>query len=180
VVTASGRTAYSLEMARLGKTAGAAVIAIANNPGAPVFECADVAICLPTPPELIAGSTRLGAGTAQKAALNMMSTLMGVHLGHVLDGLMVNLRADNEKLRERAAGIVIKITNATAEEARAALKITDGAVKPAILMRLGAKTAKAADALITDCNGNLRAAIARLAAENPQTYDLEPNMERTQ
>ena len=67
---------------------------------------------MPTPPEVIAGSTRMGAATAQKIALNMMSTLMAIHLGHVHDGYMVNLHADNTKLRSRAARIVAAISGA--------------------------------------------------------------------
>ena len=70
---------------------------------------ADVAVLLDAGPEVISGSTRMGAGTAQKAALNMLSTLVGVRLGHVYDGLMVNVKADNDKLRGRAARIVTTI-----------------------------------------------------------------------
>ena len=94
--------------------AGASTIAIAGNPGAPLFAHADVAVLLDTGPEVISGSTRMGAGTAQKAALNMLSTLIGVRLGHVHDGLMVNVLADNDKLRGRAARIVSTITGADA------------------------------------------------------------------
>ena len=78
---------------------------------------ADVGIVLATPPEMIAGSTRMGAGTAQKIALNMFSTLVAIHLGHVHDGYMVNLRADNIKLRGRAARIVAAIAGCGREEA---------------------------------------------------------------
>ena len=78
---------------------------------------ADVGILLPTPPEMIAGSTRMGAGTAQKIALNMMSTLVAIHLGHVHDGYMVNLHADNMKLRGRAARIVAAIAGCGRDEA---------------------------------------------------------------
>ena len=73
----------------------------------------------------------MGAGTAQKAALNMLSTLIGVHLGHVYDGLMVNVIADNEKLRGRAARIVMRITGVDQGKALDALGLSGGAVKPA-------------------------------------------------
>ena len=79
-------------------------------------------ILLATPPEVIAGSTRMGAGTAQKIALNMLSTLAAIHLGHVHDGYMVNLHADNIKLRGRAARIVAAIAGCDEDDARAAAR----------------------------------------------------------
>ena len=162
VVSASGRTPYALTVARIARDRGARVIAIANNPGAPLFEGADVAICLPTPPEVIAGSTRMGAGTAQKAALNMMSTVMGVSLGHVHDGMMVNLRADNGKLRDRAARMVSEIAGIPADAARAALATSGGRVKPAVLLAAGAETVNEADTLLKAADGQLRAALAAM------------------
>jgi N-acetylmuramic acid 6-phosphate etherase len=162
-LTASGSTPYPLELARIAAENGALVVAIANNPGARIFAHADVAICLETPPEVIAGSTRLGAGTAQKAALNLMSTLMGVRLGHVHDGLMVNVIADNEKLRARAMGIVCQITGCTPECAAKSIAATNGAVKPAVLLAAGAQSPEAAMALLTTTNGNLRAALTYIS-----------------
>ena len=161
-VSASGSTPYAVEVARRGRAKGARVIAIANNSGAPLFEHADVAICLPTPPEMVAGSTRMGAGTAQKIALNMMSTIMGIALGHVHDGMMVNVQADNAKLRDRAAGMIARIANVTVEDARIRLDEADGAVKPAILLAAGAECRETAEALLADSNNHLRAALARL------------------
>lgn len=160
VLSASGTTPYALEIARIAQARGAATIAIANNPGAPLFQGAAVAICLPTPPELIAGSTRMGAGTAQKAALNMMSTLMGVALGHIHDGMMVNLRADNAKLEKRAAAMVARITGTPAPQAH--LAAANGAVKPAILLAAGATDLTQAEALLAASGGHIRAALAAL------------------
>ena len=80
-LTASGYTPYPMAAVEAARAAGAKTIGISNNRGAPLFGLVDVAICLPTPPEVIAGSTRMGAGTAQKIALNMLSTMMAVHLG---------------------------------------------------------------------------------------------------
>tara|TARA_R110002049_G_scaffold23545_3_gene83391 strand:+ start:116420 stop:117298 length:879 start_codon:yes stop_codon:yes gene_type:complete len=137
VLSASGATPYALAVVARARAAGAKVIAIANNPGTPLLEMADVAIYLNTPAEVIAGSTRMAAGTAQKAALNVMSTLMGVQLGHVYHGLMVNLVADNAKLRQRANGIVRQISNVTSDEAATALVTAKGAVKLAILLAKG-------------------------------------------
>ena len=104
-VSASGSTPYAVRRAATKRARrGAATIAIANNAGTPLLRPWPTSpILLATPPEVIAGSTRMGAGTAQKIALNMLSTLAAIHLGHVHDGYMVNLIADNIKLRDRAA-----------------------------------------------------------------------------
>lgn len=163
VVTASGSTPYALELARVARARGASVIAMANNPGTPILEGADVAVCLATPPELVAGSTRMGAGTAQKAALNLMSTLMAMRIGAVHDGMMVDLVADNAKLRARAARIIARIADVAEPAAMAALDRTGGRVKPAILMALGAP-AERVERILDEAHGNLRAAIARIRA----------------
>jgi N-acetylmuramic acid 6-phosphate etherase len=160
-VTASGSTPYPVAVAEAARAKGAKVIAIANNPGAPIFERADVAICLPTPPEVIAGSTRMGAGTAQKVALNLMSTLMGIRLGQVHDGMMVGLVADNAKLRIRARTMVMEIAGVDAESAARALDMAGGAVKPAVLIAAGTGGDDAARLLAASDN-NLRAALARM------------------
>jgi len=161
-LSASGSTAYPMTIAQIAKSRGAKVICIANNADAPMFALADVAICLPTPPEVIAGSTRMGAGAAQKAALNMMSTLMGVRLGHIHDGLMVNVVADNDKLRGRAAGMVQRITGVDAAWANDCLTQSGGAVKPAVLLAAGVKNLTEAQAILDKTGGHLRAAMAGL------------------
>ncbi|MEK0165441.1 N-acetylmuramic acid 6-phosphate etherase [Phaeobacter sp. JH20_36] len=161
-LSASGTTPFPIGFAKTAQAAGAKVIAIANNADTPLLQLADVAICLPTPPEVIAGSTRMGAGTAQKAALNMMSTLAGIRLGHVMDGMMVNLIADNAKLRQRAIRIVCTLTQQDAEAAARALDQTGGAVKAAILLLQGAASPTAADTLLRHNKDNLRAALAQV------------------
>ena len=161
-ITASGSTPYTCEVASIARKRGAKVIAIANNPGAQIFQGADVAICLPTPPEVIAGSTRMGAATAQKATLNLMSTLMGVRLGHVHDGFMVNLKADNAKLRKRAAGMVAAIAGCSADTAEGCLNAADGHVKQATLLALGVETPAQAEDILYRTGGNLRSAMTRL------------------
>ena len=162
-VTASGQTPYPLEAATLAKAAGAASIGIANNADAALFSVVDVPVFLPTPAEVIAGSTRMGAGTAQKIALNMLSTLMAVRLGHVHDGLMVNLLADNDKLRIRARGIVSAIALVDDVAAARAIEASDGAVKPAVLIAAGAGREQAM-ALLEQHGGHLRPALAALRA----------------
>ncbi|WP_170783922.1 N-acetylmuramic acid 6-phosphate etherase [Ruegeria lacuscaerulensis] len=133
-VSASGSTPYTLIASTIAQSKGAKVIGIANNAGSPLLLNADIPILLATPPELISGSTRMGAGTAQKIALNMLSSLMALELGHVHGGMMVNLRADNDKLRARAAGIVARIANVDTAAAQSALDTAKGEVKPAILI----------------------------------------------
>ena len=162
VLTASGSTPYALGLAAAALAKGARIVAITNTPGSPILDGADAAICLATPPELVAGSTRMGAGTAQKAALNMMSTLMGVHLGAIFDGMMVDLIADNAKLRARAVRIVATIADVPDAQATAALDLAQGAAKPAVLVAKGASP-DGALALLADTGGNLRAALARMA-----------------
>lgn len=161
-VSASGTTPYTLAAVRIARAAGAGVVAIANNPGAPLLDGADVPICLQTPPEVISGSTRMGAGTAQKIALNMLSTVMAVELGHVHDGMMVNLRADNIKLRARALGIVCHVSGVAQDTAAAALDAARGEVKPAVLIAARGVSPERAAEVLRDTDGNLRAALAQL------------------
>jgi N-acetylmuramic acid 6-phosphate etherase len=158
-VSASGSTPYALAIAAYAKEQGARVVALANNPGATLFERADVSILLQTPPEVISGSTRMGAGTAQKIAFNLFSTLVGVHLGHVHDGHMVNLKADNIKLRGRACRIVSDISGVGADEAERLLARSEGSVKTAVLLAAGVADASAAQAVLDRSGQSLRRAL---------------------
>jgi N-acetylmuramic acid 6-phosphate etherase len=162
--SASGTTPYTVEGLRAARAAGAKTIGIAGNAGSPLLADADVAVLLDTGPEVISGSTRMGAGTAQKAALNMLSTLIGVRLNHVYDGLMVNMKADNDKLRGRAARIVTTITGASAESAAFALEQSGGEIKPAILIAAGARSFADAMTVLGATRGNVRQALAQLGA----------------
>lgn len=164
-VTASGETPYTLAAARCARAAGATVIGMANNPGASLLALADHAITLETPPEVLAGSTRMGAGTAQKIALNMLSTLMAIRLGHVHDGMMVNLHPDNAKLRGRACGIVARIAGVPEDAAARALQAAGNGVKCATLLASGADSAEAAEALLNNTGGHLRPALKTLDQE---------------
>jgi len=160
-VSASGTTPYTRTAAEIARSSGATVIAIANNPGTALLEAADHPICLATPPEVLSGSTRMGAGTAQKIALNMLSTLMAVELGHVHDGMMVNLCPDNIKLRARALAMVGRIAGVDEAVAAAALEAAEGAVKPAVLIAAGGLSLDEAHAILRETEGKLRAALAR-------------------
>ncbi len=161
-VSASGSTPYALAIADYAREKGASVVALANNPGAALFEGADVSILLQTPPEVISGSTRMGAGTAQKIAFNLFSTLVGVHLGHVHDGHMVNLKADNIKLKGRACRIVSDISGVGLDEAERLLARSEGSVKTAVLLAAGVEDASVAEAVLERSGQSLRRALKAL------------------
>jgi N-acetylmuramic acid 6-phosphate etherase len=163
-VSASGSTPYALAALDEARKNGARVIAMANNPGAVLFQDAEICILLQTPPEVVSGSTRMGAGTAQKIAFNMFSTLVGIHLGHVHDGHMVNLKADNAKLRGRAIRIVSDIAEIGDAEAGRYLTLSSGSVKIAILLAAGASDVVAAQAALTEAGQSLRRALSLVAA----------------
>src|SRR5262245_18986870 len=137
-ISASGSTIYTCAALEDARRRGAATVGIASNDPAPIYKDADVAVRLLSGPEVLAGSTRMAAGTAQKAALNLLSTLTAMKLGHIHDGMMVNVRAENEKLRERAAHIVARIADVDLEFARTKLVAAGFEPKIAILLAAGA------------------------------------------
>ncbi|QND57793.1 N-acetylmuramic acid 6-phosphate etherase [Mesorhizobium huakuii] len=161
-LSASGTTPYAVCAIEEAARRGAATIGIANNRDSALLRQAETAILLETPPEVIAGSTRMGAGTAQKIALNMLSTLTAVHLGHVHDGYMVNLMADNIKLRDRAARIVAAVSGRSTDDAARLLEKSGGAVKTAILLAAGADSADAAEKLLEGTGHKLRPALSAI------------------
>ena len=165
-VAASGTTPYTLAAVDAARKAGALTIGIASNAGTPLLKAADIPVLLNSGPEVIVGSTRMGAGTAQKAALNLISTLTMIRLGHVYDGLMVSLRADNKKLRARAIRTLRHITGCAEEEAAATLNETGGSIKPAALMLRGMHRAEA-ERMLDAAGDNLRAALIRAASRQP-------------
>jgi N-acetylmuramic acid 6-phosphate etherase len=163
-VAASGTTPYTVAAARRARERGAYAVAVVCNVNSPLASVSSAEILIDSGPEVIAGSTRMGAGTAQKAALNLLSTLVHIKLGAVHDGMMVNVQAENTKLKARAQAIVSKISGAGADDAATALRLTDGEVKPAVLVCAGAPDPAQARALLARSNGNLRLALERLAA----------------
>jgi N-acetylmuramic acid 6-phosphate etherase len=163
-ISASGSTIYTCAALKEARILGATTIGIACNAAAPIFDGVTVAISLLSGAEILAGSTRMGAGTAQKAALNLLSTLTAIKLGHVHDGMMVNVRAENEKLRARAAGIVARIAAVDPAIAREKLLAADFEPKIAILLAAGAKDVSDAARLLKDAHGHLRPALAWLGA----------------
>src|SRR6266699_3340752 len=133
-VAASGTTPFTLACLREGKACGALTVGIANNPNTPLLDEADHPIRLYTGAEPIAGSTRMKAGTAQRVALTMLSSLVMIRLGHVYEGLMVDVQATNSKLVRRSERILAQLTGHSRDQAREALRRADGNVKLALLL----------------------------------------------
>ncbi|TDC69681.1 N-acetylmuramic acid 6-phosphate etherase [Streptomyces hainanensis] len=159
-VSASGRTPYAVGAVRYARTRGALTVGVSCNPGSPLAAAAHHGIEVVVGPELVTGSTRLKAGTAQKLVLNMISTISMIRLGKTYGNLMVDVRASNEKLRARSRRIVHLATGAPEPVIEAALTATGGEVKNAILTILGRVDADTADRLLADSHGHLRAALA--------------------
>src|SRR6266702_1037296 len=154
-VSASGSTPFTVAAAAEARRRGAFVIAIAHRQGSPLLSSVNAAIFLDSGEEALRGSTRLAAGTAQKATLGMLSSLMGFELGHIHQGLMVNLKADNAKLRDRALGIVATIAGVSEAKAEAALHEAGGEVKPAILIACGGVSMSEAVAWLAKAEGRI-------------------------
>ncbi|GHB36450.1 N-acetylmuramic acid 6-phosphate etherase [Streptomyces viridiviolaceus] len=159
-VSASGRTPYAIGAVEHARARGSLTIGLACNPGSALAAAAEHGIEVVVGPELITGSTRLKAGTAQKLVLNMLSTITMIRLGKTYGNLMVDVRASNEKLRARSRRIVALATGAADDEIEAALTATDGEVKPAILTLLAEVDGPTAARLLEDSGGHLRAALA--------------------
>jgi N-acetylmuramic acid 6-phosphate etherase len=163
-IAASGTTPYTIGALRAATAAGSVTIAVANNVGAPLFDVARHHILVETGAEVIAGSTRMKAGTAQKIVLNLFSTAVMVKLNRVYRGLMVHMRARNEKLRRRAAVIVGEIIGCQAPDAARLVEAADGDVKIAVLLGFGLTLTDAASVL-ERYDGNLRLAIGDAGRE---------------
>ncbi len=161
-LSASGRTPYVIGALRHAKTAEALTIAVTCSPGSPISSIADIDLTAVTGAEVVTGSTRMKAGTAQKMILNMISTGTMIRLGKVYGNLMVDVAATNEKLRERALRIVMEVAGCTREEGIAALSRANGHAKPAILIAVGQCTKDEADRLLENADGQLASALRAL------------------
>ncbi|CAL9458836.1 N-acetylmuramic acid 6-phosphate etherase [Streptomyces sp. enrichment culture] len=159
-VSASGRTPYAIGAVEHARALGALTVGLACNAGSALAAAAEHGIEVVTGPELIAGSTRLKAGTAQKLVLNMISTITMIRLGKTYGNLMVDVRASNDKLRARSRRIVALATGAGDEEIERALAAAGGEVKHAILILLADVDGPSAARLLEDSGGRLRAALA--------------------
>lgn len=159
-LAASGRTPYSIGALKYARTKRAAAIALVCSPDSPMSTAAELTICLLPGPEVITGSTRLKAGTAQKLVLNMLSTGTMIKLGKVYGNLMVDLKATNQKLAERAMRIVMEATGCDRQEAAAALNSTGGQAKLAIFAILSGLDIPSARQRLEAADGYVARALA--------------------
>jgi N-acetylmuramic acid 6-phosphate etherase len=158
-IAASGRTPFTVAAVKYARRCGAKTIAVTCNPDLPLEKAAELAIVIETGAELVSGSTRMKAGTAQKMVLNMLSTGAMVRLGFVYGNLMVNLHQKNSKLNERAVTIMQRALGTDRSQARKTLRAASNDVPVAIVMHLGQMSRKAAESVLKSANGNVRRAI---------------------
>jgi N-acetylmuramic acid 6-phosphate etherase len=165
-ISASGRTPYAVGAVEHARAArGALTVGLSCNAGSALAAAADHGIEVVVGPELLTGSTRLKAGTAQKLVLNMLSTITMIRLGKTYGNLMVDVRASNEKLRARSRRIVALATGAEDEAIEAALTEAEGEVKNAVLIILAGVDGRTAERLLHEAQGHLRAALRAAALE---------------
>src|SRR5882724_211027 len=157
-IAASGRTPYTVAALRYARGKGARTIAIVCNPGSPLEEAADIAIVVSVGPEVVSGSSRMKAGTAQKLVLNMLSTGAMARLGYVYGNLMVNVHLKNEKLVERGIGVLQEAAGVNRKSAERALKAADNQVPIAMIMLAHNIGRAAATQRLKSANGNVRKA----------------------
>ena len=160
-IAASGSTKFTLACLQEANARGACTIAVANSADGAILRVAAHPILVETGAEVIAGSTRMKAGTAQKVVLNLLSSLIMVRMGRVHDGLMVDMVATNEKLRRRAERMLQQITGVSLAQAAEALGLSGGRVKTAAVVLEGLGAAEA-EAVLAQHGGSLRAALAAL------------------
>jgi N-acetylmuramic acid 6-phosphate etherase len=163
-VAASGRTPYTVAAVKRARERGAFTVGLANNADTPLLTVGDVGVLLDTGPEVLAGSTRLAAGTAQKAALNAISTAVLVRLGGAYDNLMVGMRPLNAKLKKRAVEIVAQAAGLESSQAEAVLDEAGGDIRTAIVMAGTGRDSAAAGSLLVENGYSVRAAIAAAVA----------------
>jgi N-acetylmuramic acid 6-phosphate etherase len=159
-LAASGRTPFAIAALEQARAVGALAIGIYNNAGGKLGEAADIAILLETGAEFIAGSTRMKAGTAQKAALNCLSTGVMIKLGFVYRGKMVEMRATNEKLQGRAIRMVADLADVPQDVAERTLDEAGGTIKLAVVMRVKGVSRPEGERLLQAKGGLLRRALA--------------------
>ncbi len=159
-VSASGASASTIGTLEEGRRRGALTLAVTSNAASTLAQVAEYTVFTETGAEVIAGSTRLGAGTAQKIVLNLFSTAVMVRLGYVYDNLMIHVRPENTKLRNRCIAIVADIARVS-ETAAADALTHQGSVERAVLHLAGAADADIST-LLERCGGNLRKALARI------------------
>lgn len=147
-VAASGRTPYTVAAIEKGNEVGALTIGVSNNRAAVLLGAAQIGICAETGSEVIAGSTRMKAGTAQKAILNLLSTAVMIRCGRVYKGLMVDMVISNDKLQERAVSMIERLAEVDRQHAETALQTANGNIKAGVLCALGATFDEAVSCLL--------------------------------
>lgn len=158
-IAASGSTPYVLGALRLARRRGATTIAVTANRRTPIERLARITIAPETGPEVVAGSTRMKAGTAQKLVLNMLSTASMIRLGHVYSNWMVDVALTNDKLRLRGLRLLQEATGASAAEAARALKLAHNRLRVALVMLKMKAGAREAERKLQEAGGNLRRAL---------------------
>lgn len=166
-LAASGRTPYSIGALKYARARGAAAIALVCSPNSPMSREAVLTICPLPGPEVITGSTRLKAGTAQKLVLNMLSTGVMIKLGKVYGNLMVDVQATNKKLAERSKRIVMEATGCSRAEAEAALDSTEGSAKLAIFLLLSGLDVQTAKQKLKAADGYVAKALMDCTKASP-------------
>lgn len=160
-VAASGRTPYTIAAIERARDAGALTIGIANNAGSLLTDRAEYAVVAVTGSEIVAGSTRMKAGTAQKAVLNLLSTAIMIRLGLTYQGRMVAMRISNAKLLERGRGMVQDIAGVDAQVAAAALDAAGNDIRSGVTVALGLPLDEGR-AMLAAHGGNLRGVLRSL------------------
>jgi N-acetylmuramic acid 6-phosphate etherase len=160
-VAASGTTPFTVAAVREARRLHALTVAITSRRASPLAEAAELAVVPDTGPEVVLGSTRMKAGTAQKLVLNALSTAVMVRLGRVYSNLMIEMPATNAKLRRRAARMVELAAGVAPEEAETALRAAGGHVKTAVLVAARGLSREEAAALLERHGGSLREALGR-------------------
>ena len=158
-LSTSGRTPYALGALRKARDMGAGTVSLTCNPEAPMNRLADIPIVVNVGPEVVAGSTRMKAGTAQKLVLNMLTTAAMIRLGRVYDGLMIGVQPTNEKLRERATRIIETIAEVSTEAAERALDESQGDVRVAIIIAKTGESPEESKRILDHAGGSLRQAL---------------------
>src|SRR5579872_3529349 len=170
-VSASGTTPFTVAALQQAGSFGAVAIGVANNPGTALLASAKFPILIETGRELIAGSTRMKAGTAQKVVLNLISSGIMLRLGRVYRGMMVNMPPTNAKLQRRAEAMVAQIARCDPSHAASSLEQAEGDIKTASLLALGVDRADA-ETMLRNCDGNLRRVFAELARDGDRPLEV--------
>jgi N-acetylmuramic acid 6-phosphate etherase len=160
-IAASGRTPFTIAAVQYARRKGAQTVAVVCNPNSKLEKAAHMGIVVETGPEVISGSTRMKAGTAQKMVLNMLSSGAFATMGYVYGNLMVNVRPKNQKLAVRAVTILERAANIPQAKARKALEASRSSVPAALVMLQTGVSSREAEQALESVRGNVRQAIAR-------------------